>query len=233
MSPVEAPEHEEPASAEREAVVLLHGLGRTPVSMLWLGRRLAKLGFEIRTFGYVAASGETIDAMAARLKRAILERVEARRYHLVGHSLGGIIIRAGFRTPWPPELGRVVMLAPPNQPPQLARMVGDNALFRVLTGRAGASLADEAFYADLPRPTVEFGVIAGTSGQKMTFDEPNDGIVSVAGTRLEGMADFLEVPRVHTFIMNAPEVAMATAAFLRCGRFGELGRAEAGRAEPV
>lgn len=204
----------------QEAVVLLHGLGRTPVSMLLLGRRLRQAGYEVRTFGYVAALRESIATMATRLKRKILEQVEAPTYHLVGHSLGNIVVREGCRSAWPPTLGRIVMLAPPNQPPLLARMVGDSSIFRVLTGSAGASLADESFYRDLPIPAVEFGVIAGTLGQKITFAEPNDGIVSVTGTRLDGMSDHLCVERTHTFIMNGPDVAAATISFLRTGRFG-------------
>lgn len=202
----------------QEAVVLVHGLGRTPMSMMKLGRRLGQAGFEVRSFGYVAALGETVEALAKRLKRNIVEKVEAPVYHLVTHSLGGIIVRAGSAEPWPPTLGRVVMLAPPNQPPQLAGLVGDSALYRALTGAAGASLNDESFYRDLPAPAAPFAVIAGTSGHRLTFDEPNDGIVSVAGTHLEGMEDYLEVPRIHTFIMNAPEVAEATVEFLRHGR---------------
>jgi hypothetical protein len=205
----------------REAVVLVHGLGRTPLSMALLGRRLASAGYEVRRFGYIAALGDSIDTMARRLKRAILERVEAPTFHLVTHSLGGIIARAGCREPWPPTFGRMVMLAPPNQPPQLARRIGGLRAFRTFSGAAGASLADPEFFRDLPVPTVPFGVIAGTVGHRLGFDEPNDGIVTVAGTRLEGMSDFLEVPRIHTFIMNAPEVAAATVRFLRDGHFAE------------
>lgn len=207
----------------QEAVVLVHGLGRTPLSMALLGHRLARAGYEVCRFGYIAALGETIDAMAKRLKRTILERVEAPTFHLVTHSLGGIIARAGCREPWPPTLGKVVMLAPPNQPPQLARTVGGLRVFRTFAGAAGASLADPAFFRDLPIPSVPFGVIAGTVGHAIGFDEPNDGIVTVDGTRLEGMSDFLEVERIHTFIMNAPEVAEATMRFLRGGAFSPSG----------
>jgi hypothetical protein len=204
-----------------EAVVLVHGLGRTPLSMALLGHRLTRAGYEVRRFGYLAALGDSIDTLARRLKRAILERVEAPTFHLVTHSLGGIIARAGCREPWPPTLGRVVMLAPPNQPPELASVMGGSRAFRTFAGAAGASLADPEFFRSLPVPDVPFGVIAGTVGHRLGFDEPNDGIVTVAGTRLEGMCDFLEVPRIHTFIMNAPEVAEATVRFLRHGCFAE------------
>lgn len=205
----------------REAVVLVHGLGRTPLSMALLGRRLKQAGYEVRTFGYLAALGDSIDTLARRLKRTITERVEAPTYHLVTHSLGGIIARAGCREPWPPTLGRIVMLAPPNQPPKLARTVGGYWAFRRFSGEAGASLTDRDFFRTLPTPPIDFGVIAGTVGHKIGFDEPNDGIVTVEGTKLQGMSDFLEVPRIHTFIMNAPEVAAATVRFLQSGSFSE------------
>jgi len=207
-----------PKAAEGETVVLLHGLGRSRLSLWRLRRRLNAAGFATANFPY-APTFHQFDTIVSDFHDFLVEHVKTPRYHLVGHSLGNIIIRARFRHAYPTELGRIVMLAPPNQPPKLARKLKKAPPFRLWGGDSGQQLASESFYAELPTPSVPFGVIAGDKGQRLTFGEPNDGIVTVADTRLEGMADHLVVPHTHTFIMNSPAVAEATVNFLRHGRF--------------
>lgn len=207
-----------PTLAPEETVVLLHGQGRTPLSLAILRRRLGKAGFRTLSFGYSGAASP-LDRITARLLGMIRERVETPRYHLVGHSLGCVVIRNGFRSGYPPGLGRVVMLAPPNRPAELAGRLRRNPLYRLFTGEPGQLLSDEAFYRALPIPTVPFGVIAGDRCHTGLFDEPSDGVVTVEGAKLAGMADWAVVHHTHTFLMNARETFELTAAFLRSGNF--------------
>lgn len=202
----------------QETVVLLHGMGRTRVSMAVLQKRLAGAGYETLNFPY-GQTRASLDELSGDLAAFLNERVATPRYHLVGHSLGNIIVRHAMRKSLRPGLGRVVMLAPPNRPARLAKMLRDNGLYRVLMGDSGQKLGDDAFYATLPAPSVEFGVIAGDKGQGMTFSEPNDGLVEVDGTRLEGMKDFAVVHHTHTFLMNAPDTFALCRRFLETGRF--------------
>ncbi|MEO0814050.1 MAG: alpha/beta hydrolase, partial [Myxococcota bacterium] len=139
--------------------------------------------------------------------------------HLIGHSLGNIIIRNSFREDHPGKLGHVVMLAPPNHPAKLAKMLADNPLYRWRTGDSGQKLGSEEFYSKLPVPDVPFGVIAGNKGQQLTFDEPNDGVVTVANTKLDGMADWIALPKMHTFIMNGDDTLNHVVSFLKRGQF--------------
>jgi len=111
------------------------------------------------------------------------------------------------------------MIAPPNGPAELAGVLRDWSVYRYWTGDSGQKLADEAFYKTLPVPTAEFGVIAGDAGPRVAFDEPNDGVVRLNNTRLEGMADWVAVPRTHTFIMMAPETFEYCHRFLQTGSF--------------
>lgn len=201
-----------------ETVVLLHGLGRSRASLWPLGRRLRQAGFQVRNFPYAPAF-HRFDTLVASLHDFIVERVSTPCYHLVGHSLGNILIRARFRVGYPSGLGRIVMLAPPNQPPDLARRLKSCPPFQLWSGESGRLLASEDFYATLPIPTVPFGVIAGNKGQRITFDEPNDGIITVESTCLDGMADHLTLHHAHTFLMNSRDTAKATIAFLREGQF--------------
>lgn len=175
-------------------------------------------GYKTLNFPYVPRN-HSVRELSGQLHTFIEEKVTTTTYHLVGHSLGNIIVRDGFNRPYRAGLGRIVMLAPPNHPPALADRLQGNPLYRLINGSAGQNLASSAFYATLPVPTVPFGVIAGDRGQRLTFDEPNDGIVTVEGTRLEGMADWIVVHKAHTFIMNGDETAELCVRFLRTGSF--------------
>lgn len=203
---------------EEETVVLLHGMGRTRASMLVLSKRFKDAGYQTLNFPYNQAS-RSLDEMSGELIEFIQEKVKTPRYHLIAHSLGGIIIRDAFRKEYPPGMGRIVMLAPPNRPAELAKRFKKNLLYRWITGDSGQKLSEEEFYSDLPVPEAEFGVIAGDKGQKLTFSEPNDGLVTVASTKLDGMSDFLVLHHAHTFIMNCKDTFEHCKSFIEKGSF--------------
>lgn len=210
-----APPSEEDA---KETIVLLHGMGRSRASMLVMRSRFEDAGYEVLNFPYATAT-KTLDEISDDLKDYVRENVKTDRYHFVAHSLGNVIIRNGFRTDYPEGLGRIVMIAPPNQPADLGKMFRDFKPFQWITGDSGQKIGDAAFYADLPTPSVEFGIIAGDRGQKLTFDQKNDGVVTVEGTKLEGMADWKVLHHMHTTIMNSKDTAKHCLAFLRDGKF--------------
>ena len=111
------------------------------------------------------------------------------------------------------------MLTPPNHPAHLAKRLKKNLLYRWLTGESGQKLSEEEFYRDLPVPEADFGVIAGDKGQKMTFSEPNDGVVTIESTKLEGMNDFILLHHSHTFIMNCKDTFEQCKNFIETGSF--------------
>ncbi len=205
-------------SKEQETVVLLHGQGRTRASLLVLSRRFKAAGYQTANFPYNQVS-RSLDEISGELIEFIKEKVNTPRYHLVGHSLGNVIIRDAFRKEYPPGLGRIVMLTPPNHPAHLAKRLKKNLLYRWLTGESGQKLSEEEFYRDLPVPEADFGVIAGDKGQKMTFSEPNDGVVTIESTKLEGMNDFILLHHSHTFIMNCKDTFEHCTSFIETGSF--------------
>ena len=205
-------------STEEETVVLLHGMGRTQASMLVMSKRFKDAGYQTLNFPYNQAS-RSLDEISGKLIEFIKEKVKTSRYHLVAHSLGNVIIRDAFRKEYPPGLGRIVMLAPPNHPAHLAKRFNKNLLYRWITGDSGQKLSEEEFYQNLPIPDAEFGVIAGDKGQKLTFSEPNDGLVPVEGAKLEGMKDFLVLHHAHTFIMNCKDTFEQCKNFIETGSF--------------
>ena len=171
-------------------IILLHGQGRARLSMVILSMRFKSAGYKTLNFPYNQTI-DSLDEISGQLIEFIRKKVKTTNYHLIGHSLGNVIIRNAFRKEYPDGLGKIVMLAPPNQPAHLAKRLKKNPVYRKFTGDSGQKLSEEEFYRDLPVPTVPFGVIAGDKGQSLTFSEPNDAVVTVESTKLEGMADWL------------------------------------------
>ena len=226
-----ADEQPDPADA-REAVVLLHGLGRNAASMRKLEARLEDGGYRVRNIDYPSRRA-TMTELVAHLDRAVSACcAQAPKVHFVTYSLGGILTRAYLAGGHPPNLGRVVMLAPPNQGSEWVDRLGGYRAFQKFFGPVGSQLGTDA--ESLPNqlgpPDFEFGVIAGTAvvnplGWLLVPGE-SDGTVSVERTQLPGMRDFMTVSSSHTFIMNSPEVAAATRHFLAHGRFPPAAESE-------
>jgi pimeloyl-ACP methyl ester carboxylesterase len=211
-----------PASAT-ECVVLVHGLGRSAASMAPLARSLASLGYAVVAPSY-PSTRPIIEASAPVIGEAIAkcQASKASRIHFVTHSLGALVVSRYLQDHEIPEAGRIVMLAPPNNGSEIADHLKDRWWFRRATGPAGQELVTNASRAAADIP-MEIGVIAGTRNYEpwfaRYFSGPNDGKVSVESTKLAGMTDFVTVHAGHTFMINSPEVAAQTAAFLAGGRF--------------
>lgn len=193
----------------RETVFLIHGMGRTPLSMLLLRRRLERDGYRVVNWGYWRTTG-SVRELASMLAREVEEqRGDAAAIHFVGHSLGNIIVRCLLAHEDVGPVGRIVMLAPPNQgsakADRYASLVGW-LLPMIHELRTNA----ESTARTLPLPgDVDVGIIAGTLDRK----------VRVAETHLDGARDHATVPSAHTFIMNRHDVHRLVARFLRDGAF--------------
>lgn len=187
-------------------VLLVHGLGRTPLSMAWLARRLRRASHRPETFGY-AAWAASYAAIRSRLVARIARMDDdGAPWAAVGHSLGGLLLRDAIAAASPHKLAHLVMLATPNQLPRLALQAARVPPVRWFTGECGARLASPEYFAALPEPTVTHTIIAGTrgiTGRWSPFgEEPNDGIVAVRETVLAASAPPRTVRAAHTFIMN-------------------------------
>lgn len=189
------------------------------MSALWVAAR--RRGYRVINWHYRSALG-TIAEHAEAFARDVVPRIEqADRVHFVTHSLGGIIIRQFLATNTLPNLGRVVMLAPPNGGSEVADVLQQTCLSRAVVplrelGTAAMSV--------LPGVTYPVGVIAGSRSHIPLFSRwmdhvPNDGVVAVERTKLAGMTDFIVLHRTHTMLPWSRDALAQVFRFLEEGRF--------------
>lgn len=211
-------------SGLKETVVLLHGLGRSSRAMWLLEARLEDAGFKVENLDY-----HTIDSTPEQALAEVTEKINAccldtpHTVHYVGHSLGGLMVRAylaEFRPVW---MGRVVLIGTPNQGTELVDRVQDH-WWGQLAGPTAMSLGtgENSFPNSLPLPDYPVGVIAGVSGSggnDFILPGLDDGLVPLEATKLEGMHDFIVFESGHAMMRYDKAIAHQVIEFLRHGRF--------------
>lgn len=214
-----------PLSARADCVVLLHGLARGTGSMTLMGWSLRRAGYLVVNEGYPSTRAPLED-LAAHVTPAVASCGD-QPVHFVTHSMGGILLRHWLTTHRPRQMGRVVMLAPPNQGSELVDAWGDLAVFGAMNGPAGRQLGTGPDSVPRALPALPAGLEVGIIAGRLTTNPvsaqilpgADDGKVSVAATHLAGEQDHIVVAATHTMIMNSPEVIAQVKAFLSGGRF--------------
>lgn len=211
-----------------DCVVLLHGLMRSSTSMNKMQRELDEAGYLTANIDYPSRDHtieELADMAVSDGLTACREQDDVGRIHFVTHSLGGILVRQYLSENGIPELGRVVMLGPPNQGSEAADDFLGVPGYDWINGPAGRQLGkgEESVPLRLGPAEFELGIIAGNRTidpiTSAVLPNPDDGRVSVEDTKLEGMADFAVVEHSHAFMMRMHSTIELTIAFLDDGTF--------------
>jgi hypothetical protein len=208
-------------------IVYVHGLWQRGAESHWLRRRLAQdLGAETRTFSYPSVAADA--TQNARGLTETLREIRADTMHLVGHSLGGLMILKafedeGFGLRLPP--GRIVLLGSPLRGSRAARNFAKLPFGEQIMGRG----VREELLRPQPRErrwsgARDLGVIAGDLGFGVgrlvgAMGGPSDGTILVDETQIDGAADRVVLRVSHTGMLFSAKVASAAGTFLRTGRF--------------
>ena len=214
-----------PMNTRHETVVLLHGLARTERSMRRMEATLRKQGYRVLNHGYPSTKA-SIEQLTKKVFEDVMPRIEtAKKVHFVTHSLGGIILRKGLETRDIPNLGRVVMLAPPSRGSEIPDKLGDFKIYRLINGPAGNQLGTgtNSVPLQLEEPDFELGIIAGDRSinpiLSLLIPGPDDGKVAVDRVKPETFTDSILLHCTHACMMRNREVLKQTKHFLANGEF--------------
>ena len=212
----------------QEYVILIHGLGRTPLSMKRVEWDLQRAGYQVINLSYPSRRASVEELSENRVAPVVAKIPATAKINFVTHSLGGIILRQYLSRHEMANLGRVVMLAPPNQGSELSDSFRRCEWTRLILGPAGCELGTLA--SDIPQRLgpvkCDVGIIAGDVSLNPFFSllvrGPSDGKVSVARAKVDGMNDFLVVHHSHTWMMWRKDVLLQIQSYLKTGVFARV-----------
>jgi triacylglycerol lipase len=216
-----------PIAKDSEAIILLHGLARTSRSMSKAAKLLAAYGYKVINVDYPSRSAD-ISLLAQKYLDQALKQCDVggiQKIHFLTHSMGGILLRDYLADHTVDKLGRVVMLAPPNQGSEIVDKLGGWKLFYTLNGPAGLQLGtgSSSVPNQLGPVNFELGVIAGSKTINPLLSRLipgiNDGKVSVSRAQVAGMKDFIVMPYSHPFIMRRKAAIGQALHFIQQGIF--------------
>jgi pimeloyl-ACP methyl ester carboxylesterase len=219
------------STPDKDYVVVLHGIARTYRSMRSLTKFLEANGFPVLNVDY-PSTRIPLESLIEHINRQVVafNQDHQRKIHFVGYSLGGLLARGVIHRHRPPNLGRAVQLAPPNQGSEVADFWKNNFLFQWIFGSAGQELgAEEKSFGRILGPVdYELGVIAGNWSwdpiSSAMIQGPNDGKVSVESTQVPGLTDHIVISTSHTFIIYSREAWNQTLHFLKFGQFDRISK---------
>ena len=211
----------------RDYVILLHGLSRSSRSMLRIEKRLPLAGYKVINVDYPSMKQDIRFLAEKNLDSVVKPFIQEShpKIHFVTHSMGGIVLRYYLKHHDLPNLGRVVMISPPNQGSEIVDHFKKMFLFGKAAGDTGKQLGtdDDSLPQRLGPVDFELGVIAGNKSinplYSLLIPGPDDGVVSVDRTKVEGMKDFIVVPHSHAFIIQSEAVIEQVLHFVEHGLF--------------
>lgn len=187
-------------------------MGRSPASWWPTLTRFRRARLAVCTFGYVVTL-EDFDAIVRRLTRRLSTLAAQGEYVVVGHSLGGVLLRAAIMA-LPKDVARpkhLFLLGSPVYPSRLAKRLAGNTLFRILARDCGNLLGSDvrmAGIAPVQVPTTAIIGVAGMALMRAHFgEEANDGVVAQGECEPHWSHELLQVPVTHTFLPASRRVA--------------------------
>lgn len=214
-----------PTAARQQCVILVHGMLSSPRAMSKIEKELVRNGYHVINYGYDSRV-QSIQSVSDGLGFIIKERVpgDSAAVHFVTHSLGALVVRYYLSQHQIANLGRFVMIAPPNQGSVWGRTLVKNIpVFKYILGITGEELQYSSKYRPIEPPPCEFGIISGGTGRSRGINPfipgDNDATVAVSETLMEGMKDHIVIPGQHTTLLFQKRVIDNIISFLGTGKF--------------
>ncbi len=192
--------------------LFVHGMGRSPVSAIPLLWRLKRQNISPSWFFY-SVTFQNFPSITKRLQKKIVAIAQKGDYVLIGHSLGGVLIRNALATlPEGTKLpDRVFLLGSPIRASRIATALRSNLLYRLATQDCGQLLASEERMKNVPPSPIPTTSIVGTRtmiGLSRLFgDEINDSIVSHSEVTADWISEELLVPAIHSAMPWSQQVS--------------------------
>jgi len=211
-----------------ECVILLHGLARSDSSMKTMAAELNNAGYTAINYDYPSTRHPVEKLAYDAISDALSQCPEQSTVHFVTHSMGGILVRQYLSQHSIENLGRVVMLGPPNQGSEVVDTLHNMPGYELINGPAGHQLGTdiESIPNKLGPADFELGIIAGTRSINLILStmlpSTDDGKVTVENTKLEGMKDHIALPVTHPFMMKNQDVIEQVIHFLKSGTFKKV-----------
>lgn len=201
----------EETNKSKDTVVLIHGLGAHRLTMHPLAYWLANDFSRVINWGYRSlwANIESHAKQFEELLRRLDNEQTGGKLHIVSHSMGGIVTRTVLAHYVPKHLGRIVMLAPPNQGSHVAKHLAP-WLGRFVPPLHQLSSDEGSYVTELQVPAgIPVGILAAQ----------RDFLVHLESTHLPTENDHMVLPGIHSSICWRKETANQVAHFLKVGRF--------------
>ena len=226
VSPLQAQSTTETHHAKKETVVILHGIARSSKTMKKMELFFKEHGYKVINIDYNSRA-YTLDKLAKNVHDAITPQTSdpETKLHFIAHSMGGLVVRALITQHRPKNLGRVVMLGTPNQGSEVADFLKNNFIFQGYYGPAGLQLSTDqrSIKKLLGKVDYPLGIIAGDLSidpvSSIILPGVDDGKVSIARTKINGMHDHIVLHTTHTFMMKNDKVLKQAHHFLQHGAF--------------
>ena len=214
------------AKQNGDYVIILHGITRNSSHMISLAKAMENAGYDVINLDYPSTQYK-IEWLVKFIQIKLTKKLTKQKpVHFVGHSMGGLVVRAILHKYNYPRLGRVVQLAPPNHGSEVADFFQDNALYKKIYGPAGQQLTTNKDLSHLfGEINYELGIIAGNNSKNpicsTIIPGDDDGKVSIKSTKLSGMTDHLIISASHTSLPKNKIVHQQTIYFLQNGAFNK------------
>jgi pimeloyl-ACP methyl ester carboxylesterase len=200
-------------------VILAPGLWMPGAAMGLLAVRLSRAGYTTRVFAY--RGRDPLERNVARFSRFVAEGVRGQPAHFIGHSLGGVLVLEMLNAHPEIPLASALLLGSPVRGCYAGRRLGSAQVGRWMMGACGDICPErEAAW----RRNAPLGVVAGTLPMGLgralgRLPGPNDGVVRVEETVIEGMSACKLVPLGHSMLIVSGTVGRLVERFLASGSF--------------